>query len=132
MTSPLLIIFANREGSHWVLATFPFIQGLCLLNSMGVRKYKDHLQATRRFGRSHSCLSHWPGPIFVSPPLKGELYLALVSARLGMTLVPFWGCLYHMVWWLGRFNYLGWQILQDLMKKYLIRIPITPPGVVQT
>ena len=30
VNSPLLIVLSDREGSHWVLAVLPFIQGLWL------------------------------------------------------------------------------------------------------
>ena len=60
---------------------------------MSVRKCRGHLQATRDLRYSHSSLPIEHGAISVPPPLLKRFYLALVSYRLGMILVPFWGCL---------------------------------------
>ena len=63
------------------------------LNSIGVRKWRDILQATRGLRYSHSFLPTESRPIYVPPPLLERFYLALVSARLSMVLVLFWRCL---------------------------------------
>ena len=55
----LLILLTNLEGSYLMLAIFPFIleYGLTQLNECD--KCRNHLQATRGLGYSHSFLPHW-------------------------------------------------------------------------
>ena len=62
------------------------------------------------------------GSISVPPPLQGGFCLVLISTRLGITLVPFCGCLsppcvMTRVLWLLR---LKTPAQQDMVKKYLI------------
>ena len=77
MTSPVLIVLFSGEGSHWELATLPFIQKLLhhpiqwnqenvgvIYKLFGIRSIPVHL-------------SHWFGPISASLPLLREFYLAL-------------------------------------------------------
>ena len=132
MISPLLIFFVWREGSHWVLAALPFIRGLWPPNSMRMKKCRSYLQATRGFGIFPFIVPYWTGPISVPPPLYGRFYFALVSARLGMTLVPFWGSLSSNdvmtknLWLLG----LKTPVQHNLVKKHQISNP--PLGVILT
>ena len=69
--------------------------------------------------------------ISIPPPLWGGFYLASISSRLGMILVPFWECLSSHGVMNQKLRLLGLKtpLLHKLVKRYLILIP--PPGVVQ-
>ena len=93
VTSPLLIVFAGREGRYWILTTLQFILGLLPhpiqweWGNIGVA-YK----LLGNCGYSHHLSSTEPRPISVHLFYRG-FCLALFSARLGMTLDSGWGCL---------------------------------------
>ena len=101
-------------------------------NSMSERKCWGHLQATQGLGYSHSSFPAGSELIFVLPHLQGRFYLAFVWTRLGMTLVPFWGCLLSPGVMLWTIILLGMKILvpQDLVKSILSSSLIL--GVMQT
>ena len=71
VTSPLLIILANRSGIHWILTTlFFFIRGLWPRLIQWLReKIRGHLQVTWNLGYSHSSLPTGTRLISVPPPL---------------------------------------------------------------
>ena len=60
-----------------------------LIQFNGVRKCRGHLQVTRGLGCSYLSLPMGQG-LSTSHLQYRAFYLALVSTRLGMTLVPFW------------------------------------------
>ena len=129
MTSPLLIVLANREGSHWVLAVLLFILRLwphTIWWEWG--NLMDHLHATLGFGYSHSSFPSESAPISVLHSLEGGFYLALVSAKQGMIFNPLGRllspCMMSLYFW-----YLGYEtaVQQDMVKIYLFHIP--SPGV---
>ena len=95
---------------------------MSLFNSIGVRKCKGHLQATRGLGYYYSSLLTGLRPISASPPLQEGFYLALVSARLGILF--FEDTYRHLVSWLRRFDSSSWKILvlQDLMKIFFLHL----------
>ena len=101
-------------------------------NSMEVRKCRSHQQAPWIWSIPIHPSSILSGSISVPPPLYGGFYLTLVSARLGMTLVPFWRCQSPSgaMLWTILLIMLKKSVRQDLMKRYLI--PIPPPTFIQT
>ena len=131
MTSPLLIVFVGRGGNHWVLVNLPFILGCGLTQFNGSGKMWGHLQATWGNKNFHSSLSTDTWSISVPLHLLGRFYLTLISARLGMSFVPFWDAYHRMVWWYLRLFNSGWKtsVMHDLVKMYLISIP--PPGIIK-
>ena len=120
-TSPLLIVIAGWEGSHWVLTTLPFIRKL----------WSHSIQwEWGNVGVIYELLGVWIFP-FIPPPLSPslslthllfrEIYLTFVSARLGVVLNPIWGCLSSpgVMTWTIRLQGLETSVLQDLMKSIL-------------
>ena len=108
VTSPLLIVLADIDESHWVLATLPSIRGLWPHPSQWEWGMSESLTSNSGF-RIFLFIPTRSGPFTVPPPLYGGYYLAIVSARLGMTLVPFKDASHNMVWCPDRFDHWGWK-----------------------
>ena len=93
MTSPQLIVLVDREGNHCVLAILPFILGLW---PHPIQWEWGNIGITGKlleFGVFPFILpSHGPRLSSFHFIYRG-IYLALVSARLGITLDSLWECL---------------------------------------
>ena len=94
VTSPLLIVLANREWNNWTLVNILFIQRLWPhLIQLVFWRCRGHLQATLGFLVFPFILPHWVRAYLHPTSFIGKIYLTLDSARLGNTLVSFWGCI---------------------------------------
>ena len=89
VTSPLLIVITDSEGSDWVLATLPFIRRLLPYSiqwEWGNEGVAYMLLGGLRY--SHLSLLHCYRAYLCSTSIYWGFYQALVSARQGMVFDP--------------------------------------------
>ena len=111
VTSSLLIVLTDREESHWVLATLPFIRGLWPHpNQWEWRNVGITYKQLEGLGYPHSSLSYWTKSISVPPPYRR----ILSSYRLSWHNLWFIGNTYHhLVRWFWHYRNLDYVKYQS-------------------